>query len=127
MEEERNGWNKQRTFKEAKPSAPTVDESLIGKRIEYRCLFDMDDEGLVKKPRCCCGVIERLCDGSWIIPGHPRKRWKVAEAAEICWDAMPDANIDEPFRDKVEMNPKNWNKDCVGAWRMDLGDYDYGV
>ena len=113
--------------KRQKPSAPTVDESLIGKRIEYRCLFDMDDEGLVKKPRWCCGVIERLCDGSWIIPGHPRKRWKVAEAAEICWDAMPDANIDEPFRDKVEMDPKNWNKDCIGAWRMDLGDYDYGV
>jgi hypothetical protein len=30
-------------------------------------------------------------------------------------------------RDKVALNPNKWNKDGIGAWRMDLGEYNYGV
>jgi hypothetical protein len=23
--------------------------------------------------------------------------------------------------------PQRWNKNCTGGWRIDLGDYDFGV
>ena len=57
-----------------------------------------------------------------------RKCWKKSEAVEVFWDAIPDADPPMPAcRDKVALNPNKWNKDGIGAWRMDLGEYNYGV
>ena len=58
-----------------------------------------------------------------------RKCWKEGEAVEVVfWDAIPGADMPVcRCRDKVPLNPNKWNKDVVDAWRMDLGEYDYGV
>ena len=113
--------------KRQKKDAPAIDETLIGKRIEYLSEFDMYEEGTEKESRWCSGVVERICDGTWVIPGKMRKCWKEGEAVEIFWDAIPDASDMPACRDKVALNPKKWNKDVIDAWRMDLGEYNYGV
>ena len=59
-----------------KRDAPAVDETLIGKRIEFLSEFDMDEEGTEKEPRWCSGVVERICDDTWIIPGKVRSAGK---------------------------------------------------
>ena len=88
----------------------------------------MYEECTEKEPRWCSRVIERICDGTWVIPGKVRKCWKEGEAVEVFWDAIPDADIDMPAcRDRVALNPNKWNKDDIDAWRMDLGEYKYSV
>ena len=109
-----------------KRDAPTVDETLIGKRIEYLSEFDIDTEGTTKELRWCSGVVERICDGTSVVPGRARKCWNEVEAAEVFWDAIPDADM-VACREKVALNTRKWNKDCDGAWRMDLGEYNFGV
>ena len=103
-----------------------MSEDLIGKRVEYLAEFDMDDSGTEKEPRWCSGVVERICDGTWVIPGRMRKCWKENEAVEVFWDAVPEADA-PACRAQVALDPNKWNKDGIGAWRMDLGDYNYGV
>lgn len=126
-------WKKQESegygslySKRQKKDAPAIDKTLIGKQIEHLSEFDMDEEGTEKEPRWCSGVVERICDGTWVIPGKCRKCWKEGEAVEVFFDAIP--NADTPAcREKVALNQNKWNKDVIGAWRMDLGEYNYGV
>ena len=87
----------------------------------------MYEEGTEQESRWCSGVVERICDGTWVIPGKMRKCWKEGEGVEIFWDAIPDASDMPVCRDKVALNPKKWNKEVIDAWRMDLGEYNYGV
>ena len=129
----RNDWKKQEVegfssvrSKRHKKDSPAVDKALIGKRIEFLAEFDMDEEGTEKEPRWCSGVVERICDGTWVIPGKCRKCWKEGEAVEVFFDAIPDADT-PACREKVALNPNKWNKDVIDAWRMDLGEYNYGV
>ena len=55
-----------------------------------------------------------------------RTCYKAGEAAEVYWEAVPDANLKAGL-DIVPLNPRKWNKDCEEAWQKDLGDYDYGL
>ena len=54
----------------------------------------------------CGGLVERICDGSWLIRGSRRKKYKVGEAADIFWDAIPEADLG-PSRCIVPLNPKS--------------------
>ena len=54
----------------------SLDQSNVGKRIEYLCNFDMDEGGTVQEQRWCTGEIEAVSDGSWVMYGHFRKTWK---------------------------------------------------
>ena len=131
----RNKWKKQESeghgsvySMRQKKNAPAVDESLISKRIEVVISFEMNDEGTEQAQRWCSGVVERICDGTWVIPGKMRKCWKKGEAVDVFWDAIPDTDPPMPAcRDKVALNPNKWNKDGIGAWRIELGEYNYGV
>ena len=131
----RNEWKKRDAegfssihSKRQKKNAPAVDETLIGKRIEVLISFDLNPEGTEKTERWCSGAVERICAGTGVIPGRARKCWKEGEAVEVFWDAIPDVEPPIPAcRDKVGLNPNKWNKDDIDAWRMDLGEYNYGV
>ena len=68
----------------------------------------------------------KICDGTWVIPGKVRKCWKEGEGVEVLWDVMPDADM-PACRDKVDLNQNKRNKDILDAWRIDLGEYKYGV
>ena len=72
------------------------------------------------------GVVERICDGTWVMPGKRAKCYEKGKAAEVLWDYIPDIGLSacrsiEPFE------PQKWNQDCLGAWRRDLGGINYGI
>ena len=60
------------------------------------------------------------------VSGRGRKCYEKGAAAEIFWDAIPDADM-KACRTIAPFNPNLWNKEVDGAWRRDLGDYDYGL
>ena len=105
-----------------------VDDSLLGTRIEYLFEFDIDDpdKGSKKILEWCAGVVERTCDGTWLMPGARTKCYKKGEAAEILWDAIPVAGI-PPSRSIERLDPKKWSTNVIGAWRTDFGDITYGL
>ena len=100
---------------------------MIGVRIEYLCSFEDENKKNVGQ-MWCSGVVKRISDDEnpWVKAGKTRACYKAGEAAEVYWDAIPDANMKAGLG-IVPLNPKKWNKDCEEAWRKDLGDYDYGV
>ena len=38
------------------------------------------------------GTVERVSDGTWLMPGARTKFYKEGEATEVYWDAVPEAN-----------------------------------
>ena len=125
--QESEGYGSVYSIRQQKNALP-VDETLTRKRIEVVISFDLNPEGTVTAERWCSGVVERICDGTWIIPGRARKCWKEGEAVEVFWDAIEDTEPPMPAcRSMVALNPNKWNKDGIDAWRMDLGEYNYGV
>ena len=55
------------------PDPPKVDEFLLGSRIEYLSEFELYDErgeGGNKYLRWCGGIMEKVCDETWINPGN---------------------------------------------------------
>ena len=88
--------------------APALDDELIGKRIDYLAEFELDDKGTEKDLRWCSGVVERVCDGTWVQPGCRTKCYKVGEAAEMFWDPIPDADM--PAHRSIEvLSTRKWN------------------
>jgi hypothetical protein len=107
------------------PNPPPVDESLVGFRIEMCFEFDIDDEGKEKDYRWCTGVVERVSDGTWVIPtpsGRGRKCYEENGAIEVFWDAVADCNDMPACRTITPISERKWNKEGVGAWRKDLGN-----
>ena len=68
--------------------------SLIGKRIKYCVEFDVDeDNGTTSQSLLWCGgVLKKVSNGRWRIPGR-RKCYAKGEAAGVFWDAIPVHDI----------------------------------
>ena len=55
--------------------------------------FDVEDE--LGRPtgkkvmHWCGGVVEKILDGTWLLPIARKKCYKVNEAALVLWDAIP--------------------------------------
>ena len=78
------------------PDPPKVDESLLGSRIGYLSKFWLDDEkeeGANKYLLWYGGIVEIVCDGTWIKPGKKRQCYKEGEAAKF-WDEIPECNLE---------------------------------
>ena len=104
-----------------------LDESYVGKRIEYLSNFDMDEAGTIKEARWCAGEIEAVSDGTWVLGGHRSKTWKENEAARVFWDPVPEANM-KACRSIEKFAENMWNKNVVaGAWKMEKEEVDYGL
>ncbi len=57
------------------------------------------------------GVVERVCDDTWVKSSKRRQCYKAGEAVEVLWDEISDADMPvcptrEPF------DPRKWNKNC---------------
>ena len=76
--------------------------------------------------RWCSGVVKRICDGTWVKPGTWRQCYKVGEAVEILWDPIKELKA-AACTTQEPLDPRKWNQDCYGAWRRDLGDFNYGL
>ena len=57
----------------------SLDESFLGKRIEYLAEFDMDEAGTEREICWCSGVIQEICDGTWQIQGKMRGNAKTKQ------------------------------------------------
>ena len=49
------------------------------------------------------------------MPGARTKYYNEGEAAEVYWDAVPEANY-QPGKETEKFDQNLWNKDKVGAW-----------
>ena len=105
----------------------SLDESFLGKRIEYLAEFDMDEAGTKREIRWCSGVIQKICDGTWQIQGEMRGQcYKESKAAKVFWDAIPDAEMEAFSYSSIEsFVAKKWNGNCVGAWKLDYTSKQY--
>ncbi len=71
-------------------------------------------------------MVERDCDDIWVKSDKRRQCYKAVEAAEVLSDEIPDADMPvcctrEPF------DLRKWNKNCIGGWRINLGDFNHGL
>ena len=72
------------------------------------------------------GTVERVRDGTWLMPGSRTKCYKEVEAAKVHLDLVPEANY-PPGRTTETSDQKLWNKNKVGARRRDHGEVDCGI
>ena len=107
------------------PDAPKL-ELLIGMRIKYLSSIDMDKAGSEKNVLWMVGTVERVSDGTWLMPGERTKFHKEGESAEVYWDAVPESNY-SPGRTTEKFYQKLWKKDKVGAWRRDHIKENYDI
>ena len=107
------------------PDAPKL-ESIIGMRIEYLSIIDMDKAVSETNVLWMGGTVEIVSDGTLLMPESSTKCYKEGEAAEVYWDAVPESNY-SPGRTTETFYQKLWNKDKVGSWRRDNGKVDYGI
>ena len=61
-----------------------------------------------------------------MVTGKTRQTWKEGEAAKVLWDEISEINMAEHTTHE-KLDPRKWNKDCLGAWRKDLGEFNYGL
>ena len=124
MEQEAHGHISIHQAKQLR-TAPKVDASLIGTRIEF--LFEFETDTIEEKTlHWCRGKINAISDGTQVVTGKTRQTWKEGEAAEVIWDEISEINMAE-HTTREKLDPRKWNKDCLGAWRKDLGEFNYGL
>lgn len=105
-----------------------LDASFLNTRIEVLTSFDIvgDDGKKTTQLRWCGGVVEKISDGTWLYPNARTRCYKENDAAFIYWDPVEECDF-PASRSIQELKENKWNKDCVGAWRKDLGDETYGL
>ena len=60
------------------------------------------------------GTVERVSDGIWLMPGARTKFYKEVKAAEVYWEAVPEASY-PPGRTRETFDQKLCKKDKVEA------------
>ena len=89
-------------------------KSLIGMRIKYLSIIDMDKAGSETNVLWMGGTVERVSDGTWLMPGSRTKCYKEGEAAEVYQDAVSEANYppgrtteksDQNFGTRIKWEP----------------------
>ena len=103
----------------------TLDASWVNQRVEYYALYDIDLAGDKKKLRLVGEMIKEVSDGTWLIPGGRTKCYKVNEAADVLWDAVPEAGC-PPCGSIDEFSPKLFNQEGDKGWRKEV-IIDYGI
>ena len=102
-------------------TAPPVDVTLLGKRLEICCDYELEEGGT--EARWSAGEVILVSDGTnIIIPGKWRAKFKKGEAVMMRWDA--DAARNEVVTESAaRLQHSKWNPKGVqeaGGWRFDL-------
>ena len=103
-------------------TAPPVDKSLLGARLQICCDYDLVEGG--SEPRWCAGKVILVSDGANILipaAGKPRAKYKKGEAVMIRWDVEAAGEQWDDWA--VRLLPSKWNprhEQLAGGWRFDL-------
>lgn len=101
--------------------APPVDSTLLGKRLEICCDYELEEGGT--EARWSAGGVILVSDGTNItIPGKARAKFKKGEAVMMRWDA-DRAHGEEVSESAARLMQSMWNPRGVqnaGGWRFDL-------
>ena len=93
---------------------PKIDQDVVGKRVDVLFLYDILD-GDRNEPeqslRWCQGEVTKVFKD------------KTKPTVEILWDEV-QASIDAESRSNLVLHERKWNKNCEGAWRMDINMED---
>lgn len=107
------------SYQQRQPSRPTLDENIIGKRIEVVCHYDL--------PEGVFGNALMWCSGSIVdLDPRPYSTFPKGKSATVKWDANNHVEPPEPVTTSgIKLLPSMWNgpptfKDAQGAWRFDL-------
>ena len=102
--------------------SPAVDVSLVGRRLEICCDYQLAD-GSEWEPRWCAGEVIAVSDGTNILKiGAVTAKYKKGEAVMMRWDARRDRN-EVATESAARLLKSKWNPKGVqeaGGWRFDL-------
>ena len=92
-------------------------ESLMGERIEVVFHYTLPEGVFGQALMWCSGKVVGL-------DPRPYTTFPKGKSVAVLWDANHIASRLEPAEPSIELGckllPSKWNKDDVGAWRMDL-------
>ena len=102
------------SYKERQGSKPDIDEAFVGTRIEVICHYDL--------PEGVFGDALMWCAGEVVgVDPRPHKDFPKGKSALVKWDA--NSRVEPPEHvstSGTKLLPSLWNKDSLGAWRIDL-------
>ena len=102
------------SYQQRQGSRPTIDEALIGRRIEAIFHYELPEGVFGDALMWCAGVVVG-------VDPRPYKDFPKGRSALVMWDANDRLDIPEPVVTlAVKLLPSLWNKDGLGAWRFDL-------
>ena len=102
------------SYQERQGSRPEIDEALVGKRIEAVCHYTLPDGVFGDALMWCAGEVIG-------VDPRPYTNFPKGKSALITWDANNRVLPPEPASTSgLKLLPSLWNKDGLGAWRMDL-------
>jgi hypothetical protein len=102
------------SYQQRQGSKPDIDEHLVGKRVEVVCHYTLPDGVFGVALMWCAGMVED-------VDPRPYTTFPKGKSATIKWDANNRVEPAEPVSTSgTKLLPSRWNKDGLGAWRMDL-------
>ena len=102
------------SYQQRQGSKPEIDERLVGKRIEVVIHYTLPDGVFGEALMWCSGEVVD-------VDPRPYVTFPKGKSATIKWDANDRVQPAEPVSTSAtKLLPSRWNKDGVGAWRMDL-------
>ena len=81
----------------------------------FKFLLDSGGEEL----SWCQGKVVDISNGNNMLYPNARSRcYKEGEAVEVLWDAID--GISDMYKSIQQLQKTKWNKQCEGAWRLDV-------
>eukprot|EP00966_Prymnesium_polylepis_P113976 2634354-Prymnesium_polylepis.1 len=104
------------SYQQRQGSRPDIDEELIGIRIEAVFHYTLPDGVFGDALMWCAGEVVG-------VDPRPYKDFPKGKSALVKWDANTRVEPPEPTHTQaVKLLPSLWNKDGLGAWRLDLDE-----
>ena len=101
------------SYQQRQGSRPEL-ETLVGKRVEAVWKYALPEGVFGEALMWCAGEVIDL-------DPRPYTTFPKGKSATIRWDANAKVEPPEPVHTRAtKLLPSLWNKDGVGAWRMDL-------
>ena len=96
---------------------PKIERRFIGTRLDVCFDFELDTGG--KELRWCQGSVKDISNGSnMLYPNARSKCYKEGETVMIIQDAIN--GISDAYESIQHLPKSKWNKQSVGAWRLDV-------